>query len=662
MANKYCNLYGENKICDDYDKINVGFAGVETDVTLVLTSEPEREAAETQRQVNEELRKLRYANTKHYGTYVDTFVYHTNNIVDLNGSSFMLKEASDGSILESQGNPPPTYPLEENDYWRLVGKKGDKGDTGTVPNIQVGTVTTLQPGNPVSVARQPGSPDEAPVFDFAIPKGTDGTGVGDMTKADYDKNNNGIVDDSEKLGGNIPAYFAKAQDVTVLQDKINQSKTLNVRTYGAVGDWNGTTGTDDTQAFINCFAAASALGGANIIAEGRFKVTQNLTLPIKCTLDGKNRTSELCFVGENIGLILASDGFMSNCYPKHLTISYKAVDTQVVNNNIAIYMGTSHVNSIEDVLITGFYRPIYGNVAQLNKINNVYVIGCKRGIEFENVSYVNVIENSTITGVETAIIAGPDSHIIMKHTDIEAITNVGIQVIGSIDMSDIHIESGNPAILLDGNGAQCTGENIKITFPSTPPGDPVRDGIKQSENCINGSFSFKNIKFAGISGYEFNCPTLSNYTIEDVSYKTAAGGAKTPNIILPEKGILLNRLYNDTAYRYNMERGIFSIKGNDVIYKKQKAFTKTIDFGTIEAQSTAEFVIITTNESSPFNVDFYTEKAEKTFINSTPPAGIMVEAWITANATNSITIRATNIKSTPVVTGSLTLGLAITNL
>lgn len=40
-------------------------------------------------------------------------------------------------------------------------------------------------------------------------------GAGDMAKSIYDKNNNGIVDDSDdskKLGGQLPAYYAKSGD------------------------------------------------------------------------------------------------------------------------------------------------------------------------------------------------------------------------------------------------------------------------------------------------------------------------------------------------------------------------------------------------------------------------------------------------------------------
>ena len=49
-----------------------------------------------------------------------------------------------------------------------------KGDTGTVPDIEVGTVTTLLPGESATVTRRSGSPDTAPIFDFGIPKGDTG--------------------------------------------------------------------------------------------------------------------------------------------------------------------------------------------------------------------------------------------------------------------------------------------------------------------------------------------------------------------------------------------------------------------------------------------------------------------------------------------------------
>ena len=40
-------------------------------------------------------------------------------------------------------------------------------------------------------------------------------GGGDMTRAMYDTNRNGIVDDSEKLGGKDPAYYQSVEDNTL---------------------------------------------------------------------------------------------------------------------------------------------------------------------------------------------------------------------------------------------------------------------------------------------------------------------------------------------------------------------------------------------------------------------------------------------------------------
>lgn len=55
---------------------------------------------------------------------------------------------------------------------------------------------------------------------------------GDMTKAIYDTDGDGIVDDAEKLGGQLPSYYAKATDLqnktdkTYVDDQISEVNTL----------------------------------------------------------------------------------------------------------------------------------------------------------------------------------------------------------------------------------------------------------------------------------------------------------------------------------------------------------------------------------------------------------------------------------------------------
>ena len=82
----------------------------------------------------------------------------------------------------------------------VVDCKGAKGDKGDAATITVGTTTTLPAGASATVTNV--GTTSAAVFNFGIPKGADGTGAGDMLKADYDPNS--VVE----LAGGIPDYVA----------------------------------------------------------------------------------------------------------------------------------------------------------------------------------------------------------------------------------------------------------------------------------------------------------------------------------------------------------------------------------------------------------------------------------------------------------------------
>jgi hypothetical protein len=82
----------------------------------------------------------------------------------------------------------------------IVDCKGSKGDPGQAATITIGTTTTLPAGSSATVTNS--GTASAAVFNFGIPKGADGTGAGDMLKADYDPNS--VVE----LAGGIPDYVA----------------------------------------------------------------------------------------------------------------------------------------------------------------------------------------------------------------------------------------------------------------------------------------------------------------------------------------------------------------------------------------------------------------------------------------------------------------------
>ena len=109
------------------------------------------------------------------------------------------------------------------------GEKGDKGDSGTdgiSPVVSInksGKITTIQ-------ITDVNGPHTAIIND-----GIDGNGAGDMLKSEYDKNNDGIIDNAEKVNGhtvesNVPenAKFTDTlYDDSEIQEKIaNQSNEI----------------------------------------------------------------------------------------------------------------------------------------------------------------------------------------------------------------------------------------------------------------------------------------------------------------------------------------------------------------------------------------------------------------------------------------------------
>ena len=137
-----------------------------------------------------------------------------------------------------------------------------QGPTGTVPDLTVGTVTTLAPGSSATVTRRSGSPDEAPVFDFGIPKGdtgsvtnvygstiamsdTDSTKVkaaidGKTDKVSSATNNNfAALDASGNLkdsGHKHSDYLTQHQDISGKADKVSSATNNNFAALDANGN------------------------------------------------------------------------------------------------------------------------------------------------------------------------------------------------------------------------------------------------------------------------------------------------------------------------------------------------------------------------------------------------------------------------------------------
>ena len=172
--------------------------------------------------------------------------------------------------------------------------KGDTGATGAVPDIEVGTVTTLQPDQQATVTRRAGSPDTAPIFDFALPKGETGS-VGniyattipmssqDSTKISEaiasKKNTQSAVSDPSASGTSATFIASISQDA---QGVITPSKSTVRTMTGASSSAGGATG----------LVPAPSAGDENkfLKADGTWNVPPG-TKPVVVSLDTVTNTS-----------------------------------------------------------------------------------------------------------------------------------------------------------------------------------------------------------------------------------------------------------------------------------------------------------------------------------------------------------------------------------
>lgn len=135
-----------------------------------------------------------------------------------------------GSVMQSY-----VYGLVQDDVETIseiiaVGPQGEDGVSPTLSSSKSGKTTTIY----YTDADHPTSTVLATLQD-----GADGSGVGDMLKSTYDTDNDGIVDNAEKLGGQLPSYYQPAITANgVLQG--NGSGTITAKAVDTAPSSNGT--------------------------------------------------------------------------------------------------------------------------------------------------------------------------------------------------------------------------------------------------------------------------------------------------------------------------------------------------------------------------------------------------------------------------------------
>lgn len=160
-----------------------------------------------------------YKGFNYKGPYNPVTAYVTNDVLTSGGSVYLV-------TAPTTGNAPPNA-----SYYDVFASKGDtgaKGDTGDDATIAVGTVTGVAYGQPATVTNV-GTPGAA-IFDFEIPKGQDGTGIGDLLSTNNLSDLANADTALDNLGGTtVGKLLFTATDAAAAR------KNINVRDLGFDG-------------------------------------------------------------------------------------------------------------------------------------------------------------------------------------------------------------------------------------------------------------------------------------------------------------------------------------------------------------------------------------------------------------------------------------------
>jgi hypothetical protein len=258
---------------DNDNSISVSEAAP-TDIAQIMHNEEIRQENEAQRIANEE---QRIANEEDREDYIND----------------LKQRVLDGEFNGQDGEPGPQGPQGETGP---QGPKGDKGDTGnTGPKGDTGEQGPQgtqgakgEQGNPgedgisptVTMTKQ-GKVTTLTITDkdgehtTEIKDGNDGSGTGDMLKATYDTNDNGVVDNAEKVNNHtvetdVPANAVFTDTTYTAGTGIDITNNVISSTQSSA-EWGNITGTLSDQTDLN-----SALSGKQDLIDSTHKLSSDL--------------------------------------------------------------------------------------------------------------------------------------------------------------------------------------------------------------------------------------------------------------------------------------------------------------------------------------------------------------------------------------------------
>ncbi len=190
------------------------------------------------------------------------------------------------------------------------------------------------------------------------------------------------------LQGNIDAEVLARQGAdTALQNDINALKMFagNVKSYGAVGDGVH----DDTQAFIDCIAAHSAI----FVPDGDYLITSTIPIDKTVKIFGATKFKSTIMTHSNITIFEVAANVLSPQFENlRFVCDYFAADA----DTCAIKINYSHHGSINRCVFTGFKKAFYSIGTAYWNVSNSFFYNNENDLNIQNLTDIDEGDSTII--------------------------------------------------------------------------------------------------------------------------------------------------------------------------------------------------------------------------------------------------------------------------
>jgi hypothetical protein len=265
-----------------------------------------------------------------------------------------------------------------------------------------------------------------------------------------------------------------------------QGAVANVLDFGAVGDWNGTTGTDDTAAINAAIASLGSNGGTVFFPTGRYKTTAKITVstPVRIVGTGRGSNSNVhkCEIVKT-GNYTAIEFVPGAAWGGIEDIAIGTSNSAFTGDGLYISSGRIDVDRIAITNQGGSGINVYD--ANASNFSNVYIFNCAIGLYIDGATPP---DTNGATFVNFDILSSRQDGIYVAKSI--ANTFVGMTIQGSVRYgifinSDRHIFYGTYS---ENNGsandALVFGSNADFNFVEFTTADTL--GTVTNPNKTNG--------------------------------------------------------------------------------------------------------------------------------------------------------------------------------